>query len=82
MLPFTLHDYRTSVRTSTGATPFSLLYGIDAVLPFEVDIPSLRILTNIKLDEAEWVQARFDQLNLMMRNAWQPSDMASFIKSA
>ena len=25
MLPFTLHGYRTSVRTSTGATPFSLV---------------------------------------------------------
>ena len=26
MLPFALHGYRTSVRTSTGATPFSLVY--------------------------------------------------------
>ncbi|XP_027927575.1 uncharacterized protein LOC114184465 [Vigna unguiculata] len=42
MLPFALHGYRTSVRTSTGATPFSLVYGMEAVLPFEVEIPSLR----------------------------------------
>ena len=33
MLPFALHGYRTSVRTSTGATPFSLVYGMEAVLP-------------------------------------------------
>jgi len=41
MLPFALHGYRTSVRTSTGATPFSLVYGMAVVFPFEVEIPSL-----------------------------------------
>ncbi|XP_052734034.1 uncharacterized protein LOC108321519 [Vigna angularis] len=65
MLPFALHGYRTSVRTSTGATPFSLVYGMEAVLPFEVEIPSLRILLETQLEEAEWVQSRFDQLNLI-----------------
>lgn len=65
MIPFSLYDYRTSIRTSIGATPLSLVYGMDAVLPVEVDIPSLRILTDVKLDEAEWVQARFDQPNLI-----------------
>ena len=44
MLPFALHGYRTSVCTSTGATPFSLVYGVEVVLPFEVEVPSLRIL--------------------------------------
>jgi len=65
MLPFALHGYRTSVRTSTGATPFSLVYGMEAVLPFEMKIPSLRVLMETKLEEAEWVQARYDQLNLI-----------------
>jgi len=65
MLPFALHDYRISVRTSTGATPFSLVYGMEAVLPFEVEVPSLRILDKSGLEESEWAQARFDQLNLI-----------------
>jgi len=65
MLPFALHGYRTSVHTSTGATPFSLVYGIEVVLPFEVEVPSLRILAESGLDESEWAQARFDQLNLI-----------------
>jgi hypothetical protein len=65
MLPFALHGYRTSIRTSTGATPFSLVYGMEAVLPIEVEIPSIRVLMETKLEEAEWVQARFDQLNLI-----------------
>ncbi|KAG8486695.1 hypothetical protein CXB51_020171 [Gossypium anomalum] len=64
-LPFALYAYRTSVRTSTGATPFSLVYGMEAVLPIEVEIPSLRVLSEVKLDEAEWIQSRYDQLNLI-----------------
>ncbi|XP_006590009.1 uncharacterized protein [Glycine max] len=65
MLPFALHGYRTSVRTSTGATPFSLVYGMEAMLPFEVEVPSLRILVESGLKESEWAQACFDQLNLI-----------------
>ncbi|XP_012480778.1 uncharacterized protein LOC105795638 [Gossypium raimondii] len=54
-----------SSGTSTGATPFSLVYGMEAVLPIEVEIPSLRVLTELHLDEAKWVQSRYDQLNLV-----------------
>jgi len=31
MLSFALHGYRTWVRTSTGTTPFSLVYGMEVV---------------------------------------------------
>ena len=64
-LPFALHAYRTVVRTSTGATPFSLVYGMEAVLLIEIEIPSLRVLMEAKLEEAEWVQARYEHLNLI-----------------
>ena len=63
MLPFALHGYRTSVRTSTGATPFSLVYEMEVVQLFKVEVPSLRILAESKLKESEWAQAHFDQLN-------------------
>ena len=33
--------------------------------PIEVEIPSLRVLKEVKLEEAEWVQARYEQLNLV-----------------
>lgn len=65
MLPLVLHGYRTTVCTLTGETPFSLLYGLEVVLPIEVEIPSLRILKDVELDEAEWVQTRLEQLNLI-----------------
>ncbi|RDY12591.1 Pol polyprotein, partial [Mucuna pruriens] len=60
MLPYALHGYRTSVRTSMGATPYSLVYGIEAVLPIEVEIPSLRVVAEVELEEAKWIQQRLD----------------------
>ena len=35
-LPFALWGYRTTTRTATGQTPFSLVYGSEAVLPIEI----------------------------------------------
>ena len=64
-LSFALHAYRTGVRTSTGATPYSLVYEMEVVLPIEVKIPSLQILKEVELEEAEWVQVRYEQLNLI-----------------
>ena len=43
MLFSALWAYRTSVKTSTGFTPFQLLYGLEAVLPIECEIPSLQM---------------------------------------
>ena len=44
MLSFALMAYITSIRTSTGATPYSLVYGTEIMLPVEVEIPSFRVL--------------------------------------
>ena len=41
------------------------VYEMEVVLPFEVEVPSLRILGKSGLKESEWAQARFDQLNLI-----------------
>ena len=64
-LPFALHAYQTAVRTSTRATPFSLVYEIEAVLLIEVEILFLQVLMEAELEEAEWVQARYEELNLI-----------------
>ncbi|RVW93379.1 hypothetical protein CK203_022395 [Vitis vinifera] len=42
-LSFALWAYWTSFRTSTGATPYSLVYGMEAVLPVEIEMGSLRV---------------------------------------
>ena len=41
-LPYVLWAYRTTTRTSTGETPFSLAYGAEAMIPVEVGMPSYR----------------------------------------
>ncbi|XP_070009036.1 uncharacterized protein [Nicotiana sylvestris] len=64
-LPFALLEYRTTVRTSVGATPYSLVYGTEAVIPAEVEIPSLRIITEAEIDDDEWVKSRLEQLSLI-----------------
>ena len=38
---------------------------MEAVLPIEVQVPSLRVLRDTELDEDEWVQTRLDQINLI-----------------
>ncbi|KAI5338076.1 hypothetical protein L3X38_017347 [Prunus dulcis] len=48
-LPEALWAYRTTIRNSTGCTPYNLVFGSEAVLPLEVQLPSLRValqLTN------------------------------------
>ena len=42
-LPFALQAYLTSFRTSTGATPYSLVYGMEAVLSVKIEMRSLRV---------------------------------------
>ncbi|XP_070057759.1 uncharacterized protein [Nicotiana tomentosiformis] len=64
-LPFALLGYRTTVRTSTGATPYLLVYGTKAVIPAEVEIPSLIIILKVELSDGEWVQSRYEQLALI-----------------
>ena len=65
MLPFALYTYHTTVQTSTGATSHTLVYGMEVVMPLEVEIPSLRVLINSKLEEVEWAKVRYEQLNLI-----------------
>ena len=46
-LPEAMLAYRTTVRNSTGCTPYNLVYGSEAVLPLEIQLPSLRIATQL-----------------------------------
>ena len=64
-LPFALWAYRTSFRTSTGATLYSLVYGMEAVLPVEIEMGSLSVTLEQQISETEWAQSRFDQLSLL-----------------
>ena len=41
-LPHVLWTYRTTPRKSTGETPFSMTYGVEAVIPLENGFPTMR----------------------------------------
>ena len=64
-LPFTLLGYKTSICASSVVTPYSLVYGSEAVLPIEVEIQSLRGLVETKALEEDWVKQRYEQLTLI-----------------
>jgi hypothetical protein len=38
---------------------------MEAVMPLEVEIPSLRVLIDFELEEVEWAKVRYEQLNLI-----------------
>ena len=73
-LPFALWAYRTSFRTSIGATPYSLVYGTESVLPIEIEMGSLRVTLEQQIFETEWAQSRFDQLSLLDERRLRAAD--------
>ena len=58
-----LWGYRTSIRTPTGATPYALVHGMEAVLPIELQIQSARVMRESNISEAEWIKGYHNQLN-------------------
>jgi len=47
MLFSALWAYRTTAKTSTAFSPFQLVYGLEAVLPIECEIPSLKLAVEL-----------------------------------
>uniref|UniRef100_A0A2N9HPS3 RNase H type-1 domain-containing protein n=1 Tax=Fagus sylvatica TaxID=28930 RepID=A0A2N9HPS3_FAGSY len=51
-LPSVMWTHRTTKRRSTGETPFALAYGVEAVIPLEVGLPTTRT-TEYDVEENE-----------------------------
>ena len=62
-LPQVLWAYRTSHRTPTGPTPFSLAFGSEAVLPVEVKVGSHRVQTFDQDRNEELLYASLDLID-------------------
>jgi len=45
--------YRTTMRTLTKATPFTLVYGCEVVLPLKIQIPSLHVAFTTEVTDEE-----------------------------
>ncbi|XP_021714970.1 uncharacterized protein LOC110682927 [Chenopodium quinoa] len=53
-----------SIRTPTGTTPYSLVYGMDPLLPIETEIQWLRVMNESEISEEQWFKERYDELSL------------------
>ena len=60
-----LWAYRTSIRTPTGQTPYALTFGMEAVLPYEIFLPSLRVQLDQEMSEREHRESLLAQLELL-----------------
>ena len=71
MLYLALWAYRTLVRTATGFSPFQLVYGLEAVLPIECQIPSLKLAVQLLPDTSplEERSIYLEQLDEQRRDA-------------
>jgi len=61
ILYLALWAYRTLVRNVTGFMPFYLVYGLEAILPIQWEISSLKLAIDLLLDTSE-EEARFLEL--------------------
>ena len=64
-LSFTLWGYKNSNCASTKATPYSLVYKNEVLLPIEVKIQFLEVLVETKVLEKDWMRERYEQLALI-----------------
>ncbi|KAK3028024.1 hypothetical protein RJ639_040023 [Escallonia herrerae] len=62
-LPKILWAYNTTSRTSTGETPFSLLFGTEALIPVEIGLHSLCLTTYDPVQNEEALRANLDLLD-------------------
>ena len=49
----TLWAYQTSVRNATGFTHFQLVYGLEAILPIQCKISSLKLMIDLLPDTSK-----------------------------
>jgi hypothetical protein len=61
-LPSVLWAFRTAYKVTTGATPFQLAYGLEAIMPWEFTVPSLRTALSHKLGDEGSLRERLAQL--------------------
>ena len=60
-----LWAYRTSIRTLTGQTSYALTFGMEAVLSYEIFLPSLRVQLDQEVSESEHRELLLAQLELL-----------------
>ena len=57
----TIWAYRVAYKTTIGTTPFNMVFGLEAILPMELLIPTLRLEKELEWNGHELYE-RIDQL--------------------
>ena len=57
-----LWAYRTTAKTGNNCTPFSLVYGSEAVLPLEIRVPTYRVSSFEENKDNEELRLNLDLL--------------------
>ena len=73
-LSSTLWEFSTYFLTFTSATPCSLVYGVEVMLPIKIEMGSLRVSLEQQIFQIRWAQARFDQLSLLDERRLRATD--------
>ena len=68
-LPHILWTYQTTPRRSTRETPFSITYGVEAVIPLETGFPMLRTSTFTSDGNDELLKKSLDLIEEQRKNA-------------
>jgi hypothetical protein len=78
MLFFSLWAYRTTVKIPIGFTPFHLVHGVEATLPIECEIPTLRTAIELLPDTAPMEQPllNLESLDEYRRSSLQNNEAA------
>ena len=70
-LTTTLWAYRTTYKVTTQATPFSLVYGLEATFPIEYEVESRRVAIDSRLTDNQSFKNRLTDLEeLDERQEW------------
>ena len=80
MLDSALWAFRTAFKVSTSSTPFKLVYGLEAVVPMEYLVPSLRVAAENRLSPEDSVNHRLDQLLGLEEDRLQSAYIAEIIQ--
>ena len=65
-------------ETPTKATPFSLVYGCEVVLPLEIQVKSLRVVLTTKMTNEEKHRLRLQELKALDDKRLQAQQQIEF----
>ncbi|RVW13311.1 hypothetical protein CK203_088988 [Vitis vinifera] len=68
-LPGVLWAYRTTSRRPTGATPFALAYGMEAIIPTKIGMPTVKTIVQDQRDNNEELIRQLDLTDKLREDA-------------